>query len=82
MTTSIVTITYEHHGTTPPIFIAGSFTDPAWQPVELDHKQVNGEYIFSKTFDITPGMHRYKFRVGHGDWWVCDDMNSTGLSIL
>jgi hypothetical protein len=82
MANSTVTITYERPGTTPPIFVAGSFTESAWQPIELDHQQVNDEYLFSKTFDITPGTHQYKFRVGHGDWWVCDDTKDIGLSIL
>jgi hypothetical protein len=82
MANSTVNITYERSGTTPPIFVAGSFTEPAWQPIELDHQQVNDEYVFSKTFDITPGTHQYKFRIGLGDWWVCDDTKDKGSSIL
>lgn len=77
-----VTITYERQGTTPPIFVAGSFTEPAWQPVELDHQKVDKEYIFSKAFEITPGLHQYKFRVGQGDWWVCDDTKDRGVPIF
>jgi hypothetical protein len=82
MTNSTFTITYERPGTTPPIFVAGSFTEPPWQPIELDHQQVNEEHVFSKKFDITPGKHQYKFRLGHGDWWACDDTKDKGLSIL
>ena len=80
--TVTVSITYERPGTTPPIFIAGSFTNPVWQPIELDHQKVNEEYLFSKSFEIVPGTYRYKFRVGCGDWWVCLDTRDTGLYLL
>ena len=82
MANSTITITYERPGTTPPIFVAGSFTQPAWQPIELDAHKVNEEYVFSKTFDVPPGTHQYKFRVGCGDWWICDDTKPTGWLVL
>jgi hypothetical protein len=82
MANSTVTINYKQPGTTPPIFVAGSFTEPLWQPTELDYEQVNGEYIFSKSFEVMPGRHQYKFRIGNGDWWICDNAKDTGQSVL
>ena len=52
-----VQITYQNPGTAPPMFVAGSLTEPAWQPVELDAEEINGEYIFTKTFELTPGSY-------------------------
>lgn len=28
---------------------------------------------FRKLFDATPGEYQYKFRLGPGDWWACDE---------
>ena len=74
-----VEVTYDRPGTTPPIFVAGSFTDPAWDAVELEYQQSDGQFKFFRTFDIKPGTHQYKLRLGHGDWWICDDTRETGL---
>ena len=30
-----VTITYHKAGTQPPVYVAGSFSDPAWEPQEM-----------------------------------------------
>ena len=73
-----VEVTYEHPGTTPPIFIASSFTDAAWHPIELEYEKINNQFMFFRSFNVDPGTHRYKFRVGHGDWWICDDSKQTG----
>jgi len=77
MTESATTIAYQRAGTIPPIFVAGSFCE--WQPQELDHREVEGEYQFSKSFNIQPGTYQYKFRLGHGDWWICDDSAPTEI---
>lgn len=76
MDDSIVEIKYDRTGTTPPIFIAGTFTD--WHPVELEPQQKDADYIFSRRFSVKPGTYQYKFRLGHGDWWVCDEAKQTG----
>lgn len=70
-----VNIQFENPGTIPPIFVAGSFT--AWQPVELDYEEVGGNHRFFKNLDVPAGVHQYKFRLGHGDWWICDDSKPT-----
>lgn len=62
-------------GLTPPVFIAGSFT--SWQPIELEFEEsrdnIEVQHRFYKVLDIAPGVHQYKFRLGPGDWWICDD---------
>ncbi|KMU85842.1 hypothetical protein CIHG_03370 [Coccidioides immitis H538.4] len=63
---------------TPSIFLVASFTDPAWDPVELEAKPVTSAdatseaYEFSKSFELAPGKYQYKFRAGSGDAWFCD----------
>jgi len=37
----------------------------------------NGEHEFAKTFHAAEGEYQYKFRLGPGDWWVCDESKPT-----
>ena len=37
----------------------------------------SGQWEFSKTFSAAKGEHQYKFRLGPGDWWVCDESKPT-----
>lgn len=32
-----------------------------------------GEFEFITVFLVQPGEYQYKFRLGPGDWWVCDE---------
>lgn len=75
-----VTLTYRQRGTHPPLFVAGSFSDPPWAPQEMDcTADASGEMTFSKTCVLKPGADvQYKFRVGTGDWWVVDESSPTG----
>ncbi|KAI9886490.1 MAG: Twinfilin-1 [Watsoniomyces obsoletus] len=75
-----VRLEYSKPGTQPPVFLAGSFSDPAWQPYEMsvtEHCSENAEsakeYSFHKEMTVDEGRWQYKFRLGHGDWWVLDD---------
>ena len=34
---------------------------------------------FYKTFDMVPGTYQYKFRLGRGDWWICDEQSTIGI---
>lgn len=74
-----VTITYQKPGTKPPIYVAGTFSDPAWQPEEMEYYlNSDGEHVFKKDLQVKPGSKiHYKFRVGDGDWWVLDDDTPT-----
>ncbi|MCJ1465495.1 hypothetical protein MMC07_004113 [Pseudocyphellaria aurata] len=83
--TQNIRISYVSPGARPPIYIAGSFTDPPWQPEELDYVlEQPGDmdsgtpsecslYRFVKSVQIGEGRWQYKFRLGLGDWWVCDE---------
>lgn len=69
------TITFRSPGTQPPLFIAGSFSEPEWQPQEMDCTTgADGEHVFTKEISGVPGSKVvYKFRIGLGDWWVLDE---------
>ena len=69
----------------PAIVVAASFTDPAWDPVELTAETVAGkdeeaaeEYEFSRTFKVEEGKHQYKFRLEGEEEWFCDEGGETG----
>ncbi|KAF3059886.1 hypothetical protein GL218_04412 [Daldinia childiae] len=70
-----ITFTYKKKDTDPPIYIAGSFSDPPWQPQEMDVAidQLGG-YLFTKQVMVDDGTEiQYKFRIGSGDWWALDE---------
>ncbi|KAL9614632.1 MAG: hypothetical protein Q9167_000920 [Letrouitia subvulpina] len=76
-----VDITFASPGARPPVYVAGSFTSPEWVPQEMEYaldkeyepsSRNDLNYLFSKRFDLLPGRYSYKFRLGDGDWWVCD----------
>ncbi|KAI1340502.1 hypothetical protein F5Y15DRAFT_422959 [Xylariaceae sp. FL0016] len=74
-----VTLAYQKEGTNPPIYVAGSFTDPQWQPLEMmaSHAR-DGEYLFTKSIMVDEGTEiYYKFRIGPGDWWALDPKAET-----
>lgn len=77
-----VTITHRVRDIQPPLFVAGTFSDPQWTPHEMDFKTgSDGEHIFTKDFEVEPGSKlQYKFRVGHGNWWQLNDDAPTGKS--
>ncbi|KAI1213264.1 uncharacterized protein F4807DRAFT_256777 [Annulohypoxylon truncatum] len=74
-----ITLTYQKNGTGPPVYVAGSFSDPPWQPQEMDVSiDQHGTHIFTKKVMVDDGTEiQYKFRIGSGDWWVLDDNADT-----
>ncbi|KAK4198164.1 hypothetical protein QBC40DRAFT_284210 [Triangularia verruculosa] len=64
-------ITYEKPGTQPPIYVAGTFSNPPWTPEVMSYTtEENGEHLFTKEVHGEVGSkHQYKFRIGDGDWW-------------
>lgn len=75
-----ITFTYKKKDTDPPIYIAGSFSDPPWQPQEMDVAidQLGG-YLFTKQVMVDDGTEiQYKFRIGSGDWWALDESADIG----
>lgn len=75
-----VTIKYTNSGTQPPVFLAGSFSEPPWHPQEMDFTTgENGEHKFYKEVIVEEGgQFQYKFRLGMGDWWVLNELAPTG----
>lgn len=73
-----VTITYSSPGLQPPVYITSSLSEPQWDLIEMDCSEApSGEWEFSKTFPAVKGEYQYKFRLGPGDWWVCDESKPT-----
>lgn len=75
-----VTVKYSKPGTLPPIYLAGSFSEPAWQPQEMLYtKNETDEYEFHKEVQVAEGdEYQYKFRIGEGDWWILNEDSPTG----
>ncbi|KAI1805641.1 hypothetical protein F4811DRAFT_212148 [Daldinia bambusicola] len=74
-----ITFTYKKDDTDPPIYVAGSFSDPPWQPQEMDVAidQLGGR-LFTKQVMVDDGTEiHYKFRIGQGDWWALDETADT-----
>ena len=73
-----VTVTYSSPGLQPPVYITTSLSEPQWELLEMDCRRTpNGEHEFAKTFHAAEGEYQYKFRLGPGDWWVCDESKPT-----
>ncbi|TAQ83404.1 hypothetical protein B7494_g8271 [Chlorociboria aeruginascens] len=77
--TTLVTVKFSKLGTLPPVYLAGSFSDPAWQPQEMQYTiDENNEYEYHKEVEVEEGkQYQYKFRVGQGDWWVLNESAPT-----
>jgi hypothetical protein len=79
--TVVVTVKYDKPGTRPPVYLAGSFSDPQWQPEEMRYTS-NGDNDFQyySTFEVEEGQeYQYKFRIGEGDWWVLNEDAPSGM---
>lgn len=91
-----VSIAVRRQSKTPSVFVVASFTEPAWEPLELDVKPLASaesskpdgdeddaaqEYEFSRTFQALEGKHQYRFRLGSDNpTWFCDKDVDTGKS--
>lgn len=74
------TVTYKKPGTSPPIFIAGSFSDPPWELHEMDcTTDQDGEHTFQSKLMLEPDQdYQFKLRIGHDNWWVLAENYPTG----
>jgi hypothetical protein len=76
------TITLNKSDVQPPVYVAGTFTE--WSPIEMTQTSAETagaiQNRFSHTTDLKPGQYQYKFRLGPGDWWVCDETTPRGMS--
>ncbi len=77
-----VTVEFNDAGARPPIYLAGSFSEPAWDPQEMEFVVVGeNEFRFHKEILVDEGgQFQYKFRIGEGDWWVLNENAPTGKS--
>lgn len=77
----LVTLTFPKDDVTPPVYIAGSFSN--WQPIEMHHEQVGptetARHRHTKRLDLLPGSHQYKYRLGSGNWWMVDESVVTSM---
>jgi ATP-dependent RNA helicase MRH4 len=69
------TITYKKPGTLPPVFLAGSFTDPQWQLQEMENTtDQNGDHIFRSEVMLEPDQdYQFKLRIGHDNWALAEN---------
>lgn len=77
--------------TDSPLYIAGTFSEPKWEPLELGVKagpkkgeaDSSAEYVFQREFDVPEGKYEYKFREGvDGEWFVDEGVESGRFSVL
>jgi ATP-dependent RNA helicase MRH4 len=69
------TITYNKPGTVPPVFLAGSFSDPQWQLQEMECiSDQNEGHTFQSEVMLEPGQdYQFKLRIGHDTWVLAEN---------
>jgi hypothetical protein len=77
---TVVPIEFSKPGVQPPVYLAGSFSDPAWQPQEMRFTvDDQNQHRYHKEVEVEEGKeYQYKFRIGNGDWWMLDEDSPTG----
>lgn len=70
-----VTIRFTKAGLQPPVYLAGSFSNPAWLPLPMQYIiDEHNEHQYHKDIEVEEGAeYQYKFRLGEGDWWVLNE---------
>ncbi|TLS30154.1 hypothetical protein PpBr36_03486 [Pyricularia pennisetigena] len=73
-----VIITFSKDGVQPPLYIAGTYSDPPWQLEEMEVSVgEDGKHLFKKRLLSSPGAEiHYKFKMAHGDWFLDDKSES------
>lgn len=76
-----VNITHRAPGIQPPLYIAGSFSNPQWVPEPMEYTtDKDGVYTFTKTVRVKPNSsYQYKYRVGETDWWILNEDAPIGM---
>ncbi|KAI1149023.1 hypothetical protein F4825DRAFT_469610 [Nemania diffusa] len=69
-----LTFTFHRNGVHPPIFVAGTFSNPPWKLLAMDASiDQHGDFIFTKQVMVDECSEiQYKFRHASGDWWALD----------
>ncbi|KAF9772741.1 hypothetical protein IL306_009541 [Fusarium sp. DS 682] len=68
-------IIYKKPGTSPPVFLAGSFTEPQWQLQEMEYTtDQNGDHTFQSEVMLEPGRgYQFKLRIGNDNWVLAEN---------
>ncbi|KAG5980059.1 hypothetical protein E4U55_004442 [Claviceps digitariae] len=76
-----VTVSYRKGGLAPPVFVAGTFTDPAWEPQQMySVTDESGEHHFTIQVPVEPGReYQYHFRASGQDDWFIDEHATIGM---
>ena len=83
-----VTLSVRRPSDSPVIFVAGSFSDPKWEPLELAVKTVefkddegltSTEYLFYRDVQVPVGQYQYRFREGANGPWFHDETAKSGM---
>ncbi|RKF57036.1 putative pt repeat family protein [Erysiphe neolycopersici] len=72
----IFRIRYSSKEAKSPVYIAGTFTNPPWQLIEMDSLglETSDESKFEIRLDLAKGQdYEYKFRIGRDDHWILND---------
>lgn len=66
------------------MYLAGSFSEPAWQPHEMECTiKEDGEHEYRREVEVQEGAdYQYKFRIGEGDWWILNEDSPTGKAAI
>lgn len=84
-----VTLAIRRPSDDPAVFLAGSFSDPKWEPLELSVKPIDvqddegltsTEYLFSREIEVPAGQYQYRFREGASGPWFHDESVKSGTS--
>lgn len=73
-----VVITLRKNGARPPLYIAGTFSDPPWQPEEMSSTVAeDGQHVFEARLLASPGAQiQYKFKMAGGEWFLDEEADS------
>lgn len=87
-----VTISIRRPTETPAIYVAGTFSNPEWEPLELSAKPVERkdadgnstttEYLFSREVELPEGQYQYRFREGSDGPWFHDEDAKHGTKFI
>jgi hypothetical protein len=80
-----IAITYSDPEVQPPVFVAGTFSEPPWQLHAMSVVTDSlGGHRFEKVISVKEGTEvQYKFRIGEGgDRWVLDENVDKGTCPL
>lgn len=78
-----VTVNYRKRGLAPPVFVAGTFTEPAWESQEMHSlTDESGEHHFTIQVPVEPGKeYQYHFRASGQDDWFLDEHATIGMRL-